>query len=212
MYRKISLKNNCKTKLDLVCGFTMVEMMVCLAIVTILLLVVMYDYRTFNDNLALSSAQQEVSILVRQAQTYGLSVKGNTVSGASDFNSGYGIYVNPSDPTSYYLFVDRNANGQYDGTTNCATSQECIEKDTLRSGVTIKNLCATAFNGSMDCTQNFQSMDVTFIRPNPNAVVRFINSLGSLTGTYQDGRIVLQSSLGKTANVTIENTGQISVQ
>ena len=56
-------------------GFTLIEMLVSIGIVSLIMAVVFFNYGTFNDDLALTSAGQELSIAVRQAQSYGLSVK-----------------------------------------------------------------------------------------------------------------------------------------
>src|SRR3990167_1379889 len=87
-------------------GFTLIELMVSISIVSVIMTVVLFTYSSFNDSLALSAAGQEVASAVRQAQTYGLSVKEFSV-GSEQFTSGYGIYFDPvSDPTNYYIFVD----------------------------------------------------------------------------------------------------------
>ena len=211
-------KSNKNTMSKLAFGFTLVEMMVSISIITIITLVVLFDYKNFNDNLSLSAAQQEISIAIRQAQIYGISVKESAGSSCgSNFCSGYGIYFNPNDPTSYYLFVDKNNNGMYDndGTGICANNSECVEKGTLRSGVKINNICGVPFGGSacpLVAVSGFKSINITFIRPNPAAVIRFVKSDNSLTNSYQTGQIIFTSLLSKTSKITIENTGQISVQ
>jgi prepilin-type N-terminal cleavage/methylation domain-containing protein len=82
-------------------GFTLLEMMVVLAIVSVIMAVVLFGYSAFSQNLSLSSAIQEMSVAIRQAQTYGLSVKESTV-GASKFSAGYGLYFTTT-ATSYRI-------------------------------------------------------------------------------------------------------------
>jgi len=95
-------------------GFTLVELLVTVSIATILMSLVLFNYGTFNDNIALSSAGQEMAIAVRQAQAYGVNVK-EVKAGSGKFNSGYGIYFNPADsPSDYYIFVDTNGDKKYD--------------------------------------------------------------------------------------------------
>ena len=75
--------------------------------------VVLFNYGSFTDNLALSAAGQEVSIAIRQAEVYGLSVK-EVTPGSGNFNLAYGVHFSPATPNDYILFVDKNANNVYD--------------------------------------------------------------------------------------------------
>ena len=197
-------------------GFTLIELMVSITIAVLIMTVVMFSYRTFSDNLALSAAEQEISISIRQVQIYGLSVRQSSA-GSGNFSTGFGIYASANDPTNYYLFSDANNDNKCDDGKSCSSATELMEKDTLQNGVEIapNGICGAAFGGAIICPPNAGavSMDVTFVRPNPNAVIRFTDKNGAfLGGAYQSGQIQLISQLGKTATVTIGNTGQISVQ
>lgn len=197
-------------------GFTLIELLVSISIITVIMSVVLFSYGVFNDTLVLNSAVQEISIAIRQAQIYGLSVKENVGSTCgTTFCAGYGIYFNLDDKTNYYIFVDQNNNSKYDGDSTCAAGSECIEKDTLRNGIKISGICGKAFLGSMTCPvdASVKSLNVTFLRPIPDAIIRFTNVSNVIYGpVFQTGRIDLTSPKGKTASITIENTGQISVQ
>src|SRR3989344_4739965 len=100
-------------------GFTLVEVMISLTIVTLIMGVILFNYSTFNDNLALSAAMQETSLVIRKAQTYGLSVK-EVVVGGGQFNSAYGVkFDGPGGvnlASSFIFFVDKSIpkNGVYD--------------------------------------------------------------------------------------------------
>ncbi len=213
--RRVFPKN---TMPNLVCGFTLVEVMVSVSITTLIMLVVLFTYGTFNDSLALSSAGQELSIAIRKAQTYGLAVKEVSV-GSGQFGSAYGIYVNSNvaDSGNYYIFIDKKdlpfgdgtvGNGKYDVGNGCGSSStECLEKFTFRNGVKISSVCDAG-----PCQPTGVSMQATFLRPNPDATITFINSSGIVVGSSLTGRIVLISPQGKTETITILNTGQISVQ
>lgn len=197
-------------------GFTLVEMMVSVSIAMVIMTVVLFSYRAFNDRLALSAAAQEISVAIREAQVYGLSVK-KSGTGAGNFDAGYGISIDSADTTSYYLFSDLNNNGLYDGDSSCVMGSECVQKNTLRGGIKIDKtggICGTAFGGGATVCSPFDvvSLHVTFIRPNPDASIIFIKSSGGPSLKYKTAQITLVSPLGSQARVTIENTGQISVQ
>ncbi len=190
-------------------GFTLVELMVSVSIVTVIMLVVLFSYGMFSDNLALSSAGQELSIGIRKAQTYGLAVKEVAV-GGGQFNSAYGISFNPTDaPNEYDIFVDKNENGIFDIGNGCGGSNtECIEKFVFRNGIAVSNIC----NNSSCPPSGARSMQIVFLRPNPDATINFVTSGGAIIGSPATGKVVLISPKGKTSTITILSTSQISIQ
>ncbi len=189
-------------------GFTLVEILVSVSIMSMVMTIVLFGYSSFNDGLALGSSVQEMAIAVRQAQTYGLTVK-EAVVGGGNFNSAYGIYFNPvSEPGDYYLFVDKNSNAYYDVGTGCGSgSTECVEKISLTNNVKISSIC----NDSGCVGTNI--VNIIFLRPNPDAQIYFGNSLGiNTSGPHLNVRVALTSPQGVTRNVIIESTGQILIQ
>ena len=197
------LKNNTK-------GFTLVELLITISIVTVIMSVVIFNYGGFLDTLALSAAEQDLAIAVREAQTYGLSVK-EVSAGSGQFNSAYGLYVSPaSAPTEYDVFVDKNGNGLYDVGSGCGSgSTECIEKFVFRDGVTVSSIC----DASNNCPPtNADNLQISFLRPSPDATINFVTSAGGIVETSVSSKVVLTSPQGKNETVTIGSTGQIYVQ
>ncbi len=198
-------------------GFTLIEMMVSIAIITLLVSVVFYNYRTFNNRLASSSAGQEIALATRQAQTYGLSVK-EVTAGGGDFNTGYGLFLDASNPTAFYIFADTNHNGKYDGDAACSAGTECVQKTPLRDAVSIVSLCGTDNSGTQYCPPSSAvSLNIVFVRPNTDAVIQFTNSGGSIVGgTYQSATITLAipgtNDPATQSVVTVDLTGRISVK
>ncbi|MCX6702243.1 MAG: type II secretion system protein [Candidatus Zambryskibacteria bacterium] len=192
-------------------GFTLTEALVSLAIVTLIMSSVLFNYSTFSDNLALSSAGQELAITIRQAQTYGLTVK-EVSSGGGRFDSAYGLCFDKDDAGNYYLFADLNGDKKYDVGSGCGsgpTNTECVEKFTLRNNVKISDVC----DGSACPPQPaVRMMDVTFLRPNPEANINFTNNGGIIVvGPSLTGKVILISPRNKTITITIESTGQVLV-
>lgn len=184
-------------------AFSLVELIVSISIISLILSVVLYNYGSFNDKLALSATSQELAVAVRQAQAYGINVKESSVS-SGQFNYPYGIYFSTQTPTSYVIYVDVNSNNVYD-----SGGGELVETVSLRNGVTINNIC-----DSGNCpASGVARMSINFLRPNPDARIYFINSSGSVvSGPISYGRIQLRSPKGAFSYVIIENTGQIVVQ
>lgn len=195
-------------------GFTLTELLVTVSIVAVIMSVILFSYSTFNDNLTVSSATQEISVATRQTQIYGLSVK-ESGSATGVFTVGYGIYFSLDDSQNYYLFVDQNNNGKYDGTSTCTSGGECIQKIPIRSGVRVSSFCGATFSSGLACPPSgtIRSMHITFVRPSVDARIKFFDSAGAQYGSlFQTGRVNLSSNKGKIGTVTVENTGQISVQ
>lgn len=197
-------------------GFTILEVMVVVTIVSLIASVVIFSYRQFTEKLALSAATQEIAIAVRQAQTYGRSVK-EVKKGGGDFNTPYGVAfdISTADTRSYYiLFTDNNNNGVYNGDGSCSPSSECVEKDIIRNGAYISEICGST-GGSFDCAiPVVRSMTVTFVRPDRDAFIYFIDSGGNpIGGPYQTVKIKLSVPSGsQSAFVVVDKNGQISTQ
>lgn len=190
-------------------AFTVIELIVSMAIISFMLSVVLYNYGNFNDNLSVSAATQEMSVIVRQSQAYGINVKEGGV-GTGQFNYAYGMYFSSQSPTSYYIFVDSNSNNKYDVGSGCGSgSTECVEKIDLRNGVTISSVCDSASCPPVGVT----SLHITFLRPNPDARIYLANSSNTITsGPLSVGKVKLTSTKGTAKYVIIESTGQITIQ
>ena len=187
-------------------GFTLIELMIVISIVGVLSLVVMFNYSTFNDRLALSSAGQEMAIAVRQAQVYGLNVR---ESSSGNFTSAFGVFIDPvSSPSTYYIFADKDGNDLYDVGNGCGTAlTECVEAIAIRNGVRI-----TSINTLLGCIGN-RSLHITFLRPNPDAIITFANLGGNSVCLLQpNAQIVLTSPKNSTLTVNVESTGQVLAQ
>ncbi len=194
-------------------GFTLVEIMVTVAIVTILISTAILNYFSFNDRLSLSSAGQEMAINIRLTQSYGLNVK-ETSPGASDFTKAYGIYfdMDTGDNDEYIIFADLNSDKKYDEGSGCGTGggTECVELVKIDNRVTISLVDAI---GSCPSLNAARSLNIIFLRPNPDAEINFLNNGGnSVCYPSPNAVITLTSKGGRVSTLTVEATGQISVQ
>lgn len=191
-------------------GFTVVELIVSIGIIAIISGLALFNGGAFNDNIALSSAAQDVSIAFRQAQNYGSSVRESS-SGSNTFTLGYGVAVSGVYPSYGVLFVDSTVNNKYDNLGGC--SGECVEKLNFRNGITINNsngVCATNYSNATTCGT---SLHVVFLRPSLNATITLLDGSGNvIAGSWASGYVVLKSPRGTTKTVTINNAGQITVQ
>lgn len=183
-------------------GFSLVELVVSVAIFTIITSVILARHSQFSGTLLLENLAYDIALSIRKAQVFGLSVREFTT-GSSEFNVGYGVHFDSADNTSYIFFADRDRDEAYGG------SGEIVETFSLRRGNTISEFCGILANGTEKCTDSGVTfLDIVFERPNPEAIIK-----SNLPGnTYESARITVSSPQGTTWNVETFITGQISIQ
>lgn len=189
-------------------GFTLIEMLITMSIVTVISSVILFNYSSFNDRLALTTALQDMSLVIRRAENNAINVKESTVS-TGIFNHSYAVYFDINNPSYYYLFVDKDSNGIYDVGDGCGgTNTECIEEVLIKNGVKISNIC-----DSTNCPPtNATKLYISFLRPSLDATIYFLDYSNNYLSTVNTGKIELSSPRGQTSTVVIEKAGQISIE
>jgi len=181
---KINLKDNK--------GFSLIELLVSIAILVIVSGIVFFNQSGFNNNVLLENLAYEISLTIRQAQSYGLQSR-ETGTGSDDFTAGYGVYFDLDNPDKLVLYLDENKNHIYDlGETE-------VDSLKITSGSEITELCVGA-----DCTAT--KLSISFIRPDPTAYIS--NNNTSLEST---GKITLTSRKSEEKVISINRLGQISI-
>lgn len=184
-------------------GFTLVELLVSLGIFTVITTVAVVNNNNFNSSILLTNLAYEVGLSVRQAQFYGIAVRRSST---ASFDAGYGIHFDLTDPRTYYLFEDRTIDHICDA-TECA-SVNLVESFKLQKGNFISKICVSGSSG-LECTSpsGFQKVDISFVRPNPDAYI----TRNSVSGNYTTAEICVASPSGTKRRVIVESTGQIAV-
>lgn len=201
-------------------GFTLIELIVVAAIFTVLTAIIIFNYGDFTDNVLSTNMAYEIALTARQAQVFGLGVRGT----GGQFSSPYGIFINLDDGSSsdgtknIVFFADTKpaqGNGQcndVDGTGYCvctssgAQTDECLEQLTLQRNIIIDDLQVKSSGGSCSPTDR---LAVSFKRPNPDAIIVDQENGGS---NYELAEIRIDSPRSDAPKyVIIRNTGQISV-
>ena len=195
-------------------AFTLIELLVVVAIFAIITGVLLANNSKFNSSALLGSLAYDISLSIREAQVYGLSVQTfGTQFSATGYNVqvGYGIHFDAATPTSYFLFADSNANKYYD------SSDTVLQTYTVGTNHFIKSFCGTpspSQGGGPQCTiltsPTINHLDIVFFRPDPDAIITS-DQESNPAQPYSSAQITIASPSGETRTVTVQSTGQISV-
>lgn len=204
-------------------AFTLVEMVVVLAIGAILIAVVIFNYRDADSSLIMRNLAYEVSLTIRQAQTYGIGVKESSEENNA-FDNAYGVQFNHPVTNvfndTFYLFSDiynDTSDKEYrcnqtntSGACTSAGGSEVIDALSLTRQITIQSICGNRLdNGQNVCTSAGANamLNIAFKRPNPDAVITLGTNI-----RLADVTIRLVGQNGSTIDVYVNTAGQISVQ
>jgi prepilin-type N-terminal cleavage/methylation domain-containing protein len=201
-------------------GFTLIELLIVISIIGIITGIVVFNQSGFADQISLSNTASEIDTIVREAQVYGVGVREfapNTSEFALAYGASFNLGLQGSSNTSFIQFADRGTrNGAYDTPAACqpGTTSECLGRYNLTRGNTITRLCVIQAAGNEQCSPQVSRIDVTYVRPNPDARLVFYNSGGSQVTfpNHRGARVELTSPQGRVVNLYIYRTGQIAIQ
>ena len=206
-------------------GFTLVELMVVFAIITIIMAVVLTSQSSFNKTLILANTAYDIALTLRSIETYGIGSRafGTTV------NAGYGLHFESGTPGSFTLFADTNpvpsvssvCHPISDASAPNAQPGDCIyEPDyaervasyTLGNGITVSDFCAYALGG-WSCAYahggGLTALDIVFARPNPEPFMS-VNGLYSTSNPVTAACIAVTSPKGGAQYISVAASGQIN--
>lgn len=207
-------------------GFSLIEMLVVVAIFFILTSVTVFNYNSFDNNITITNLAYEIALSIRESQVLSLGVRG--VGG--EFNIRYGVYFNTTEDSQKFItFADRpitsnSPNGQcdYDTDTSCSfnnctdQSAECLRITSLTRNIDVKRICVSE-DASFPMDENGEceshgtpstEVAITFSRPNPDAIIHSYDGTG---GLYTDAAILLESPNGARRIINIGANGQVSI-
>lgn len=200
-------------------GFTMIEMMIVVAIVGIMTSIVVWNYGDFRSGIIVTNMAYEVATSIREAQLYGLGVRGAAQEGGGyDYGGTYGAIFHTGQ-TVYQVFRDENQDGLCgDGCACAGGTGECVEQVGMLQNVAVAQVCAASNVDSQatllaSCADK-DTLSVSFTRPQPESAIRAGQS-GVLANPppdsgYAAGGIVLRGGT-HCRLVTIYQSGQVSV-
>jgi len=168
-------------------GFTLIEMLVVLAIIVVITGIVIFNVGTERQNSALLRSSQKLSLDLRRTQNFALSSKVFKTTGVP---CGWGVHFNGINSTNYIIFADLavNQNCSDRDFIRAANGSEDFETINLESGITVSGL-----SGGLT--------DIIFTPPDP--VVTFTPNQTSVS-------VTLINKNSATRAITVNKTGFIS--
>jgi prepilin-type N-terminal cleavage/methylation domain-containing protein len=192
-------------------GFTIAELTVVVAVIGLVTTMALANQASLSNNVLLSNLAYEVGLSLREAQTYGISVKaGDSTAG---FRGAYGILFRSDKPLEYYLFHDTNDNKTVDVDLGEIIDTYKIEN---QRGNSLTLFC---FDIPCDQDRDVEFMTVMFRRPNPEPIFK-TGVLGVGGALIQNDAAVLIGPAYIVVNnqvknncktIIVEATGQIRV-
>ncbi len=119
-------------------GFSLIEMMIVISIMSVMTSVILVQHSTFNSTVLLKNLAYDLSLSIREVQIAAISVK----SSGSGFDAPHGIYFASITPQEYILFYDTNSNDMYD-------PGEADKTVYLNKNFKIKKLCRIKIGNQM---------------------------------------------------------------
>jgi prepilin-type N-terminal cleavage/methylation domain-containing protein len=200
-------------------AFTLVELMVSLAVILVLTTILLARYPETAIRLSLVNASHTTALLVREAQ-----VRGSAIDSVNSSLGGYGVYIALSKPDTLILFGDTVdstipkpfgipvGNGLYE---SGSPINETKTTTTLPSGYVISKLCVGngfPFTCNTSNAPVITSLIISFTRPNPIPSIYINNS--TTTANIAAACIELRSPraplTGHVRTVQVFNSGMIT--
>lgn len=189
-------------------GFSLPELVITIGIIVMITAVILVRYANFNSSVLLSSQAFEIGLDIREAQVFGLGVRGE--GSGTPFRDEYGVFFDTTTDLSrgQYLFFQDSDNDpvpKYDAGTDYVLSTLLLD-----ARHRIESLCTSnPTTGGCPAGNVMTELSVTFKRPNFDA--RFFGVPGGSGVTEAYITISPINSTSETRTVKVTNTGQIEV-
>lgn len=184
-------------------GFTLIELIVVMAVMVIITGAMLAKYRNYGSDALFANATEDIVLALRQAQLYGVGVKGNAAAcgSGSTFDCSYGVNFDLSTPNMLTIFVDNNDNSLYDVG---ASPSELVQTVSWKSPIVIQSMTCDG----APCSGNV--MNVTFKRPDVAGIIN--DNVKHIAPAIISNGVITISNGVQSSVITITYTGQISLQ
>jgi prepilin-type N-terminal cleavage/methylation domain-containing protein len=196
-------------------GFTLIELIVVIAIFTVMTGILLANLPQFRDQTNLDLIAHQIAIDIRQAQVYGVSTKAVGTENQPNTFPWYGIHFKTAPIVNFEIFshnpLNDPAGSQVYGEDNYPPEVTYA----LPGGYTIIDTYGCTDAEGTSCTVGAKKdLRIIFKRPDPQATF-YVATDGEITqptNGYSTVHIVLQSNRSKnTRDIVVYSNGQISV-
>ena len=167
-------------------SFTIIESLVVMFIIVLLSLIILPNYYSTKQQLALQRSAFKLAQDIRVVQEMAMSTQEYSAClGTAGYKYGYGIYLKKNEPTKYELFADCNGDENY----NLGEDETIVEMG-FEKGVEIDALSS-------------QNLNVIFTPPDPIVAIKPSSLLTAV--------ITLINEKGQTKTITVNKAGLINI-
>lgn len=184
-------------------GFTMVEVVILLAIFSLVASVVLVSFPAFSQRINIQRTAVNLALSLRKAQNMAFAVR-QAPTAPPQVPPAYGLYFNRvAMPNSYLIFADFSPAGSPNGRYDPPPRDTLIETVTLGPGITWGEF--TSDLGGANQPQDILNVSFSV----PEARVGIANAAQSVG---ESAEIVLLGRTGIRRSIILRTTGQISVR
>lgn len=194
-------------------GFTYVELIVVLSIMSLFTGIAMFNYRIFQSQTEIRNLANNIALKIVEAQKFSLNGKlpSQVPTGLENpWRPSYGLYFDvPSTAipfNTFHFFVDRDQGADFDLPFN-PCNNECMETITIGNGNKITNIYAVEIGGVEN--EISSGVSVTFTRPSSEAIFDSISIPNPANISHL--KIIITSPQGNDAEVLIYASGRVDL-
>lgn len=197
-------------------GYTFIELIVVIAIFSIISSVVLFNFSDFSTNISLQNTTSDIALQIKEAQSDAISGRLNDTinlyvdsSGLEYYKPSFGVRFEIDRPTNFIKFTDLDKDRIYGG--DCSvTNTECLKDVKINGFDSITNICVVKTTDLSNC-EDVSILDISFERPFPDAI---ISADGDGTNFFENNsaQVTLVSSKGSQRKIIINSVGNISIE
>ncbi len=195
-------------------GFTLVELMIVIAIIAIISALTLFNNAKLNSSVLLSNTAYEIGLIVRDAQISGLGAKVSNINDNGNIvatTSNQGIYIDIDKLEQIIFFSDKNMNNKFDDQSEI---NQIYNIENKRAGKILSVCYLTGdINTAGSCNaSNLFKLNIIFKRPNPEAYFFYDNGSPDVV-EHKTGFIVINIGFdgGECRSIIVYKTGAVQI-
>lgn len=192
-------------------GFTLVELLISIAIIGVVTSIVLVKYGTFDSTVLLKGLAYEIALTLREAQVRSVSVARNAGGiDSGNFDDPFGVTFSLANPKEYVTFrYTGNDSEAIPAYVSGGLDTPNIRAFPIGRTMLIKDLCI--YEGATK-TCGVEQLDTSFRRPKFKGLIHAVKGPTEYDTTVTSAKIIVGASGGiNDFAVEVSSLGQISV-